>query len=246
MISCPGSTATRTHVAERGRTWLVRRAERLYGPQLGQLRHSELSWHISWRLLPWFIAAGFVFAAIAEFTGQPTSSRGPGLFSNLPLYITASLLTGLVLWSITLLWSFRRLLIFDRGLLYRYSQKHAARAILWEDIDAGTLRSVTTSGGNDVDRFLKTRSPGDKASLGVRGPNAVVFRATDSGLPLNPPASAGSGSGTSRFFTFATREDTEQLMGIIRNGLRQAGVADASIGPQTLPPIVLRSAMSLD
>ena len=33
-----------------GRTWLVRRAERLYGPQLGQLQHSELSWHILWKL----------------------------------------------------------------------------------------------------------------------------------------------------------------------------------------------------
>jgi hypothetical protein len=35
-------------------------------------------------------------------------------------------------------------------------------------------------------------------------------------------------------------------MDMIRNGLGQAGVADASIGSQTPPPIVLRSAMSLD
>jgi hypothetical protein len=197
-------------------------------------------------LLPWFIGAGFVFGAIAEFTGQPTSSRGPGLFSNIPLYIVASLLTGLIMWSITLLWSFRRLLVFDRGLLYRYSQKHAARAILGQHIDAGTLRSVMAPDGTDADRFLKTRSPGDKTSLGVRGRFAVVFRATDSRLPLNAPASAGPDSGAPRFFTFATGEDTEQLMAVIQNGLRQAGVPGAGTGSQTPPPIVLHAAMSLN
>lgn len=105
--------------------------------------------------MPWFNCAGFVFAAVAKFTGQPTSSRGPGLFSNLPLYAVASILTGLVLWSLTLLWSFRRLLVFDRGLLYRYSQKHAARAIFWEDIDAGSLRSVVAPAGTDAGRPLR-------------------------------------------------------------------------------------------
>lgn len=230
-------------MAERGRTWLVRRAERLYGPQLGLLQHSELSWHISWKLLPWFIAAGFVFAAIAEFTGQPTSSRGPGLFSNLPLYLGASLLTGLILWSLTLLWSFRRILVFDRGLLYRYSQKHAARAIFWQDIDARSLRSVVAPEGTDADRLLKTLAPEDKSSLGVRGRYAVVFRATDSVLSTG----GSDGGGTHpRFFTFTSRESPEQLVGMIQRGLAAAGVPDAGASAKALPPAIVSSAVSLD
>jgi hypothetical protein len=105
-------------VADRGRTWLVRRAERLYGGRLGRFRTSALSWRVAWKWLPVLLLAGFVFGAIAQFTGQPTSSRDPALFSDLPLYVLTSLITGLILWSMTLLWSFRRLLVFDNGLLY--------------------------------------------------------------------------------------------------------------------------------
>lgn len=237
-----------TGVAEPGRTWLVRQAERQYGQELGPLRHSELSWNISWKLMPWFIGAGFVFAAVAEFTGQPTSSRGPGLFSNLPLYVVASILTGLVLWSLTLLWSFRRLLVFDRGLLYRYSQKHAARAVLWEDIDAGTLRAVVAPAGTDADRLLRTLNPEDKISLGVRGQFAVVFRARESRVTATAlPARGPDGAGRPlRFFTFTTRNCPEQLVGMIQEGLRNTGVPEAAAAFQALPPAVVHSAVSLD
>lgn len=226
-----------------GRTWLVRRAERLYGPQLGQLQHSELSWHISWKLLPWFIAAGFVFGAIAEFTGQPTSSRAPGLFSNLPLYVVASLLTGLLLWALTLLWSFRRLLVFERGLLYRYSQKHAARAIFWQDIAPGTLRAVAAPQGTDADRLLKTPVAEDKVPLGVRGCFAVVFRAKDSVL------AGGSSEGrpsVPRLFTFTTHHSPDQLVTMIQRGLAAAGGPDAAASATALPPAVVSSAVALD
>ncbi|WLQ08225.1 hypothetical protein [Arthrobacter oryzae] len=235
-------------MAEPGRTWLARRAERQYGQELGLLRHTELSWHISWKLLPWFIGAGFVFAAVAEFTGQPTSSRGPGLFSNLPLYAVASILTGLVLWSLTLLLSFRRLLVFDRGLLYRYSQKHAARAIFWEDIDAGTLRSVVAPAGTDADRLLRTLNPEDKISLGVRGQFAVVFRAKESRVTATAqPASGSDGTGKPlRFYTFTTRNSPDQLVGMIQNGLRNTGAPEAAAAFQALPPAVVHSAVSLD
>jgi hypothetical protein len=226
-----------------GRTWLVRRAERLYGPQLGQLQHSELSWHISWKLLPWFVAAGFVFGAITEFTGQPTSSRGPGLFSNLPLYVVASLLTGLLLWALTLLWSFRRLLVFERGLLYRYSQKHAARAIFWQDIAPGTLRAVAASEDTDADRLLKTLAAEDKVSLGVCGRFAVVFRAKDSVL------AGGSSEGrpsAPRFFTFTTHHSPDQLVTMIQRGLAAAGVPGAAASARALPPAVVSSSVALD
>lgn len=226
----------------------MRRAERQYGEELGHLRHTDLSWHISWILLPWFIGAGFVFAAVAEFTGQPTSSRGPGLFSNVPLYVAASLLTGLVLWSLTLLWSFRRLLVFDRGLLYRYSQKHAARAIFWEDIDAGTLRSVVAPAGTDADRLLRTLNPEDKISLGVRGQFAIVFRARDSRVTATALPAPGSDGAERplRFFTFTTRSSPEQLVTMIQEGLRNTGVQEAAAAFQALPPAVVHSRVSLD
>jgi hypothetical protein len=212
------------------------------------LRHKELSWHISWKLMPWFVGAGFVLVAVAEFTGQPTSSRGPGLFSNLTLYLVASLLTGLVLWSLTLLWSFRRLLVFDRGFLYRYSQKHAARAIFWEDVDAGTLRSVVAPAGTDADRLLRTLNPEDKISLGVRGQFAVVFRARESRVTATAlPAPGSDGAGRPpRFFTFTTRNSPEKLVSKIQEGLRNTGVPGAAAAFQALPPAVVHSAVSLD
>lgn len=123
-------------MADAGRTWLVRRAERLYGDRLGRLRHSGLSWHIAWKWLPALVVVGFVYGTIMQFTGRPSSQRGPALFSDIPLFLVTSILTGLVLWSVTLFWSFRRVLVFDRGLLYGYAQKNTARAIFWPDLDA--------------------------------------------------------------------------------------------------------------
>lgn len=43
-------------------------------------------------------------------------------------------------------WSFRRVLVFDRGPLYGYAQKRTARAIFWQDIDPASLRTVEASG----------------------------------------------------------------------------------------------------
>jgi hypothetical protein len=165
------------------------------------------------------------------------------LFSNLPLYVVASLLTGLLLWALTLLWSFRRLLVFDRGLLYRYSQKHAARAIFWRDIDAGTLRAIVAREGTDADRLLQTLAADGKVPLGVRGRYAVVFRAVDSRLS---DARSLAGRGRPRFFTFTTRDSPEQLVGVIQRGLAAAGVPDAGASAKALPPAVVSSSLSLD
>jgi hypothetical protein len=155
----------------------------------------------------------------------------------------ASLLTGLLLWALTLLWSFRRLLVFDRGLLYRYSQKHAARAIFWQDIAPGTLRAVVASEGTDADRLLKTLAAGDKVPLGVHGRYAVVFRARDSVLA---GGSSEAGPTTPRFFTFTTRYSPDQLVTLIQRGLAAAGVPDAAASERALPPAVVSSAVALD
>lgn len=62
------------------------------------------------------MGVGFVYGTILQFTGRPSSQRDPDLFSDIPLFLATSILTGLVLWSLTLFWSFRRVLVFDRGL----------------------------------------------------------------------------------------------------------------------------------
>ena len=232
-----------TSVADQGRTWLVRRAERLYGSRLGRFRSSALSRRIAWKWLPVLLLAGFVFGAVAQFTGQPTSSRDPALFSDLPLYVLTSLITGLILWSMTLLWSFRRLLVFDHGLLYGYARKHTARAIYWQDIEPGTLRAVEAPPGADADSLLQTLASSGKTSVGVHGRYAMVFRGTDSA----PDPADAAGGGQPRFFTFGTKENPADLVRAIQEAMSDSGFPPAT-GPfySALPPAVISHVTRLD
>ncbi len=227
----------------RGRTWLAARAERLYGGRLGRLRHSELSWRVAWKWLPALLAVGFLYGTVFQFTGGPTSQRDPELFSDIPLFILTSVLTGLVLWSMTLLWSFRRLLVFDRGLLYGYAQKHTARAILWEDLDSASLRTVVAPIGADPDSLLKTLEPGDKTALGVRGRFALVFRGSCSAVH---PSGTDHHPGP-RFFTFSMDRSPDRLVQEIQLALAEYGPgrppADLS---KALPPAPLSTVTRLD
>lgn len=235
--------AAGTRVADRGRTWLVRRAERLYGGRLGRLRSSGLSWHVAWKWLPGFLIAGCVFGAVAQFTGQPTSSRDPALFSDLPFYLLTSLITGLVLWSMTLLWSFRRLLVFDHGLLYGYAQKHTARAIYWQDIVPGSLRAVEAPPGTEADSLLQTLERSGKTSLGVHGRYAVVFRAADSAL--SPGKAAGNDQ--PRFFTFGTEESPAGLVRAMEQAMSESGLPPAAgASDSALPPVPVSHVTRLD
>lgn len=232
-----------TRVAEKGRSWLVRRAERLYGGRLGRFRSSGLSWHVAWKWLPGFLLAGFVFGAVDQFTGQPRSSRDPALFSSLPLYLLTSLGTGLILWSMTLLWSFRRLLVFDHGLLYGYAQKHTARAIYWQDIVPGSLRAVEAPPGAEADALLQTLERSGKTSLGVHGRYAVVFRGTDSALSLAKAA----GNDQPRFFTFSTKESPAGLVRAIEQAVSDAGLPSAAgTSDSALPPAPVSRVTRLD
>jgi hypothetical protein len=229
------------------RTWLVRRAERLYGDRLGQLRHSELSWHIAWKWLPALVVVGFVYGTIFEFTGRPSSQRDAALFSDLPLFVTTSVLTGLVLWSLTLFWSFRRVLVFDRGLLYAYAQQHTARAIFWPDLDAGSLRIVEAPAGVGADSLLKTLDKRGKTSLGVWGRFALVFH----GVPTAVAARARDGAGTAvpepGFFTFSTARMPDRLVTEIQQAMADAGLQPpGSTGQRMLPPVQISSATRLD
>ena len=233
------------------RTWLVRRAERLYGDRLGQLRHSELSWHIAWKWLPALVVVGFVYGTIFEFTGRPSSQRNAALFADIPLFLTTSVLTGLVLWSLTLGWSFRRVLVFDRGLLYAYAQQHTARAIFWPDLDPGSLRTVEAPAGVGADSLLKTLDKSGKTSLGVRGRYALVFHTVPTALAAGATAGTGDGAGPQAlgpgFFTFATARVPGRLVTEIQHAMAESGLqGPGSTGLKVLPPVQISSATRLD
>ncbi|WP_231938505.1 hypothetical protein [Arthrobacter sp. B6] len=246
-------------VGEQGRTWLVRRAERLYGDRLGHLRHSGLSWHIAWKWLPALIVVGFIYGTVLQFTGRPSSQREPAFFSDIPLFLATSILTGLVLWSLTLFWSFRRVLVFDRGLLYGYARKHTARAVFWPDLAPESLRTVEAPAGVEADRLLKTLDEGGKTSLGVRGRYAVVFHGISTALAAGAPAglasgasaNAAQGTGTAApvpgFFTFSTARIPDRLVTEIQRAMVDAGhPRPGSAGLQALPPVRISSATRLE
>ena len=205
------------------------------------MRHSELSLYIAWKWLPVLLLVGFVYGAIAELTGRPKTGSSPALFSDMPLFLATSALTGLVLWGLTLFWSFRTVLVFDRGLLYGYAQKHTARAIFWEDIDPSSLRTVEAPAGVAADGLLRTQDRRGKTSLGVSGRYAVVFHGVATAL------SGGVEARRPGFFTFSTartpdRLVTEILRAMAETGIHRAGSAEL----QALPPVPISSATRLD
>ena len=209
----------------RGRNWLVRRAERRLGPELGALRFVATSSKVYRKALAPCLAVGFAYGAVGEFV-TPRSSREPGLFTDLPMYLLVSTLTGLVLWSLTLLLSFRKLLVFDGGLAARIAQKHTTVVFRWSEIDAATVKAVTTAEGTTPSRML---AAGRKASLGVSGRNALVFRA------------AGG------FWLFESRGDTAPLVLAIQQAMLDAGVPGAAgVASRALPPAVVTTRTSLD
>jgi hypothetical protein len=218
---------------------------------LGRLRHSELSWHIAWKWLPVLVAVGFVYGTIFEFTGRPSSQRNAALFSDMPLFLTTSILTGLVLWSLTLFWSFRRVLVFDRGLLYAYARKHTARAIFWQDIDPASVLTVEAPAGVEADSLLKTLNKRGKTSLGVRGRYAVVFQGLPTALSAAATAGTGTAAGTEApgpgFFTFSTARVPEKLVTEMQRAMAESGLhRPGSPGQEVLPPVPISSATRLD
>lgn len=209
-----------------GRNWLVRRVERRLGPELGKLRYVASSRRIFWKALIPCLVVGFVFGTVAEFVSPLRSTREAGHFSDPALFVTASILTGLVLWSMTFLGSFRKLLVFDDGLAAKYSQKHTQVVIRWADITPGSIKAATTADGSDPDRRLVARQ---KVSLGAGGRNAVVFQT----------------HGT--FWVFASDQDPAPLVTTVQAAMRDAGIAHAgSVAAGALPAVVLTAPTALD
>lgn len=208
-----------------GRSWLVRRAERRLGPELGPLRFVAISSKVYWKALLPCLAVGFAYGTVGEFV-TPRSSREPGLFTDLPMYVLVSALTGLVLWSLTLLMSFRKLLVFEGGLAARFAQKHSTMVFRWADIDASTIKAVTTAEGTTPSRML---AAGRKASLGVSGRNALVFRTADG------------------YWLFESKGETAPLVLAMQRAMLDAGVPGAArVASRALPPAVVSTRTSLD
>lgn len=209
-----------------GRNWLVRSVERRLGPKLGKLRYVACSRRIFWKALLPCLVVGFVFGTLAEFVSPLRSTREPGHFTDPALFVTASVLTGLVLWSMTFLGSFRKLLVFDDGLVAKYSQKHTHVVIRWADITPGSIKAVTTTDGSDPDRRLVARH---KVSLGAGGRYAIVFQTH------------------STSWVFASNEDPALLVTAVQAALHNAGITDAGrVAAGALPAVVLTGPTALD
>lgn len=210
----------------RGRNWLVRSAERRLGPELGELRFIAPSRHIYWKALVPCLVVGFVFGTVAEFVTPIRSTREPAHFSDPVLFVVASTLTGLLLWAMTLLGSFRKLLIFERGVVARYSQPRTTLVARWAEIAPDSIKAVTTPDNTDPDRRLVARS---KMSLGAGGRNAVVFRVRDD------------------FWVFASDHDPADLVGALQQAMEDSGVPGArQVSAAALPAVVLSSSTALD
>ncbi|MEJ1114721.1 hypothetical protein WBN73_08700 [Paenarthrobacter sp. CCNWLY172] len=209
-----------------GRNWLVRRVERELAPDLGQLRCVASSRHIYWKVLIPCLVLGFIFGTIAEFVSPIRSTREAGHFNDPAFFVLTSILTGVVLWSMTLLGSFRKLLVFDGGMVAKYSQKHTRVVIPWADITPATIKAVTTSDGTDPDRRLVARR---KVSLGAGGRSAVVFQARDT------------------FWVFASNQDPAPLVLAIHGAMNDAGTPGAArAAAGALPAVVLTGRTALD
>ncbi|WP_024818958.1 hypothetical protein [Arthrobacter sp. 31Y] len=209
-----------------GRNWLVRRIERRLGPELGQLRYIASSRRIFWKVLLPCLVVGFVFGTIAEFVSPIRSTREAGHFNDPAFFALTSILTGLLLWSMTFLGSFRKLLVFDGGLVAKYSQASTRLVFAWSDIVPSTIKAVTTVDGTDPDRRLAARH---KVSLGAGGRNALVFRARDT------------------FWVFASNNDPAPLAAAIREAMNAAGMPEAArAAAGALPAVVLTGRTALD
>ncbi|WP_310208507.1 hypothetical protein [Paenarthrobacter nitroguajacolicus] len=193
---------------------------------MGRLRYVASSRRIFWKVLLPCLAAGFIYGTIAEFVSPIRSTREAGHFNDPAFFVLTSMVTGVVLWSMTLVGSFRNLLVFDGGIVAKYSQKRTLLVIPWADIAPGSIKAVTTADGTDPDRRLVARR---KVSLGAGGRNALVFQARDS------------------FWVFASDHDPAPLVLAIHGAMNDAGTPGAArAAAGALPAVVLTGRTALD
>lgn len=130
-----------------GHSWLVRRAETRLGAQLGNLVYIASARRIRWSWLAPCLVIGFTYGVLGELFGAPRSNHTPDLFANIPLFILVSVLTGFLLWGLTFIWSFRKLLVFDGRLVTMVARAATTQVFPWHQINAGSIHTVTTPDG---------------------------------------------------------------------------------------------------
>lgn len=236
-------------------TWLVRRAQRRLRPQLGELRFVARSWGVHWGAFIPCILIGFFYGAIAEYVSF--TPRDPNHFSNIPLFLVVSALTGLVLFGISFAWSARTVLLFDGGLVYLFSQQATTRVIGWHTVPAASVRALVTD-ARTLGRVVRPRDRDTFRSLGVKGRHGVLFSGSDVAAHVPAPAPAGQSAGgqsanglvghgqvatappVPHTYLFAQRTDTTPLVHAMATLMQARGVPGAeSIGWTALPPAAI-------
>ncbi|POH73892.1 hypothetical protein [Arthrobacter glacialis] len=226
-----------------GRSFWVRRAEQRLGPELGQLRHVAASRRIHWAWLVPCIAIGFVYGVIGQFISSPRSTdRTPDRFEDIPLFMVVSLLTGLVLWSLTLAFSFRTLLVFDAGIVTSFAQKATTRIFYWNQVNPESIKAVTSQDGSGPTHLLVAKK---LTKLSVRGKYAVVFQAVPA--KVEPATNSSTEPPQAGFWTFETTDEPSPLVLALQQAMVEARIPGAErIAVQALPPVVLAGRTILD
>jgi hypothetical protein len=226
-----------------GHNHWVRKAEERLGAELGQLRYVATSRRIHWGWLLPCLAIGFVYGVLSQFISSPRSTdRSPDRFEDIPLFIVVSVLTGLVLWSLTFAFSFRKLLVFDAGIVTSFFQKATTRIFYWNQVNPDSIKAVTSHDGSSPTNLL---AAGKLTKLGVRGKYAVVFQAAPA--TLDPAAGSGTDIPQAGFWTFETSDEPSPLVLALQQAMVDARIPGAErICVQALPPVVLASKTTLD
>lgn len=226
-----------------GRNWLVRRAEQRLAPELGRLAYVASSSRIFWSWLLPCLVAGFIFGTIGQFvTPANTSDHTPDRFQNMPVYLITCVLTGLVLWSLTFGMAFRKLLVFDGGLVASYAQERTTRIFRWSQVSPESIKMVTSHDGSSPAPLLVAK---EVTRLGVSGKYALVFRGRET--QQDPHPAKGPVPPGGRFWTFESNEDPAPLVRAIQDGMLSARIPGAKrIASQSLPPAVVTTKTALD
>lgn len=223
-----------------GRNWLVRRAEKRLSPQLGGLVYVASSRRVRWSWLLPCLVAGFVYGIIGQFiTTSRSTDLTPDRFENIPLFVVVSFLTGLILWGITFTFAFRKLLVFEGGIVASFASKSATKVFPWHRVNVASIRAVTTQDGASPTRLLAAET---LTKLGLRGTSAVVFHASN-----EPTSSSPSGTPTvTGLWSFESTDDPALLVNAIQYAAVNASVPGASqVSVRGLPPVVLTTKTEL-
>lgn len=221
------------------RSWLVGRAEKRLASTLGNLRFVGTAKRIRWTWLLPCLALGFAYGIAAQYinTGKSSDYSTADQFSNIPLFVLTSVVTGFLLWALTFTMAYRRLLVFDGGLAASIATKTSLRVFPWTTIDETSIAAFTAANGASASALI---SATPLVKIGLRGEHALIFKA-DAG------AAGSAETIPAHYFIFESREEPTALVQAISAGMIQAGntAAGQAVG-RALPPQALTAKIVLD